>query len=164
VTLTATARLRAELGEDIEIALTPGAGSRDPDNALRYALELPQQIALADDKRIIVFLDEFQEVAAPGRPFGDTDRLTKEMRAIFQRSDQVTYLFAGSVEHLMLDLFSPTDRALSQFGSVRHLTPITTDDWRAGLAERFTRVGCTIKPPTLTGLVELGADTPARRC
>jgi uncharacterized protein len=159
-TLTATARLKAELGEDIEIALSPGSGTRDAQRALRYALELPQRIALADDKRAVVFLDEFQEVAATGQPFGDTDRVTKEMRAIFQRSDRVSYLFAGSIEHLMLDLFAPSDRALSQFGSFRHLTPISPDDWQHGLGERFQRADCRISTATLTRLVELGAGHP----
>jgi uncharacterized protein len=158
--LTATARLRAELGEDIELALTPGSGSRDPQRALRYALELPQRIAVADDRHVVVFLDEFQEVAAPGQPFGNTDRLTKEMRAIFQRSDRVSYLFAGSIEHLMRDLFAPNDRALSQFGSFRHLTPITSDDWIHGLARRFARAECEIDPVTLTQLADLGGGHP----
>lgn len=159
-TLTATARLKAELGDDIELALTPGFGARDPQRALRYALELPQRIALADGKRMIVFFDEFQEVAASGQPFGDTDRLTKEMRAIFQRSDQVSYLFAGSIEHLMRDLFAPQDRALSQFGSFRHLTPITRSDWQHGLGERFDKGACTIDRSTLLRLVEIGCDHP----
>jgi hypothetical protein len=157
---TATARLKAEFGEGLEIALSPGTGSRDPQGALRYALELPQRIALADDRRAIVFFDEFQEVAAPGEPFGDGDRLTKEMRAIFQRADRVSYLFAGSIEHLMVDLFAPNDRALSQFGSFRRLTPITAEDWRLGLGERFDRAECAIDRATLARVVELGAGHP----
>jgi hypothetical protein len=56
---------------------------------------------------VVVFFDEFQEVASPQRPYGDPDRLTKRMRAIFQRSTDVSYLFAGSIEHLMRDLFTP---------------------------------------------------------
>jgi hypothetical protein len=109
---------------------------------------------------MIVFLDGFQEVAASGQPFGDTDRLTKEMRAIFQRSDKVSYLFAGSIEHLMRDLFAPNDRALSQFGSFRHLTPITRSDWQHGLGERFEKGACTIDSATLLRLVELGRVHP----
>ena len=140
--------------------MTPGAGTRDPQRALRYALELPQQIAVADDARTVVFFDEFQEVAAPAAPFGDSDRLTKEMRAAFQRSDRVSFLFAGSIEPLMLGLFAPDDRALSQFGSFRHLTPITNSDWTHGLAERFERADCRIDPATLARLVELGRGHP----
>ena len=34
-----------------------------------------------------MFFDEFQEIASPQQPYGDPDRLTKRMRAIFQRSD-----------------------------------------------------------------------------
>jgi hypothetical protein len=82
------------------------------------------------------------------------------MRAIFQRSDKVSYLFAGSIEHLMRDLFAPNDRTLSQFGSFRHLTPITRADWQHGLRERFDTGACTIDPATLLRLVELGRVHP----
>jgi hypothetical protein len=80
-------------------------------------LELPQRIANADGRRFVVFFDEFHEVAAPRRPFGEPERLTKRMRAIFQRSPAVSFLFAGSIEHLMRDLFAAEEWALSQFGS-----------------------------------------------
>ncbi len=109
--LTATVRARAELGEELDLAFRPGLASEDPDRYLTYALELPQRIASADGRRVIVFFDEFQEITAPRRPFGDPDRLTKRMRAIFQRSPDVSFLFAGSMEHLMRDLFVPTERA-----------------------------------------------------
>jgi hypothetical protein len=82
------------------------------------------------------------------------------MRATFQRSDRVSYLFAGSIEHLMRDLFAPNDRALSQFGSFRHLTPITTTDWKHGLAERFEHAACAIDRATLSRLIELGGGHP----
>ena len=37
-------------------------------------------------REAILFFDEFQEIASPQQPYGDPDRLTKRMRAIFQRS------------------------------------------------------------------------------
>ena len=73
---------------------------------------------------MVVFFDEFQELASPGEPYGDVDRLTKRMRAIFQRSSGVSYLFAGSIEHLMRELFTPMHRVLHQFGGFQELRPI----------------------------------------
>ncbi len=110
-------QMKSQLGEAVELALTPGLAARDPQRALAEALELPQRVALADDRRCVVFFDEFQEVAGERHPYGDPDALTKRMRAIFQRSAQVSYLFAGSLEHVMRDLFAPQHRALSGFGS-----------------------------------------------
>ncbi len=158
--LTASARASAELGEELEIAFRPGLAERDPDRYLDYALELPQRIAKADGRRFVVFFDEFQEVAAPRRPFGDSDRLTKRMRAIFQRSPDVSFLFAGSIEHLMRDLFATEERALSQFGSFYPLPPIPVEDWRLGIQARLAEEECTIGPEALERLVLAGEGHP----
>jgi uncharacterized protein len=153
-------KLSSELGEAVEIALTPGLAADDPQRALTQALELPQRVALADGKRVIVLFDEFQEVANARHPYGNPDQLTKQMRAIFQRSTQVSYLFAGSIEHIMRDLFAPQDRAFSGFGSFHHLREITPEDWTAGLRERFEADDCVIDDDALAHLIELGELHP----
>jgi hypothetical protein len=93
-------------------------------------------------------------------PYGDPDALTKRMRAIFQRSPQLSVLFAGSIEHLMRDLFTPRQRALSQFGSFHDLRPIAVEDWAEGLAARFALDRCEVDELALRRLVELGAGHP----
>src|SRR3954468_144977 len=123
-----TTKLSTELGDAVELALTPGLAAQDPQRALAHALELPQRVAMADNRRCIVFFDEFQEVAGERHPYGNPDQVTKQMRAIFQRSTQVSYLFAGSIEHIMRDLFAPGARAFSGFGSFHHLREITEED------------------------------------
>jgi uncharacterized protein len=158
--LTATVRARAELGDDLELAFRPGLANSDPDRYLTYALELPQRIAETDGRRLILFLDEFQEVASPRRPFGDPDRLTKRMRAIFQRSPAVSFLFAGSIEHLMRDLFVPEERGLSQFGSFYPLAPIPPESWSDGITARLAEDACTIDGPALERLITSGEGHP----
>ena len=153
-------KARAELGDGVELALEPGIASRDPDTALRDALELAQRVAIADDKRCVVFFDEFQELAGERKPYGDPDAVTKRMRAIFQRSSQVSYLFAGSLEHVMRDLFGPQDRAFSGFGSFLSLRPIAADDWREGLRSRFQSDECVIDRGALDRVVALGELHP----
>ena len=158
--MTAVMTLQQELGEGVEIAFTPGFAATDPQKALAAALELPERVARADGKRFIVFFDEFQELAGDRRPYGDPDALTKRMRAIFQRTSQVSYLFAGSLEHVMRDLFAPTDRAFSGFGSFKRLRPIDAEEWSDGLRERFAEDDCTIDDDALGRLVGLGAGHP----
>jgi hypothetical protein len=153
-------KTRTELGDGVELALEPGLASRDPDTALRDALELPQRVAIADHKRCVVFFDEFQELANDRRPYGDPDAVTKRMRAIFQRSSQVSYLFAGSLEHVMRDLFGPQDRAFSGFGSFLTLRPIAPDDWRDGLRGRFESDECVIADDALDQIVSFGELHP----
>ena len=156
----AVLKLQGQRGEAIEIAVTPGLAASDPHRALDLALELPERVAVADNCRIVIFFDEFQELASERRPYGDPDAVTKRMRAIFQRATSVSYLFAGSVEHVLRDLFAPSQRAFSGFGSFHALRPITTEDWEQGLSERFAADECTITPDALARLVTLGAGHP----
>jgi uncharacterized protein len=159
--LTATTRVHMELGEEIEMAFSPGLASKDPDRYLNYALELPQRIASKDGRRLILFFDEFQEISATRHPFGDSDRLAKLMRSVFQRSPDVSFLFAGSVEHLMRDLFAPTERALSQFGSFYPVPPVIADEaWRQGITERLAEDACEIEATALDRLIVTGEGHP----
>jgi uncharacterized protein len=157
---TAVIRMIGELGEGVELALTPGLAAQDPERALDLALELPERVATADGRRLILLLDEFQEVASARRPYGDPDAVTNRMRAVFQRSTEVSYLFAGSIEHVVRDLFAPARRAFSGFGSFYALRPISEEEWRRGLAERFAADDCTVADPALDRIVELGGGHP----
>jgi hypothetical protein len=160
VQTSAVVKSKAQLGEELEIAFQPGIAARNPDRYLDYALDLPSRIAAADGKQVVVFFDEFQEIASPHQAYGDPDRLTKRMRAIFQRSSDVSYLFAGSLEHLMRDLFTPTHRALHQFGGFHDLRPIDEDAWRPGLSERFRADDCTVEDAAMSRLIEYGELHP----
>jgi hypothetical protein len=158
--MSAVVKSKTQLGEELEIAFQPGLAARDPDRYLDYAFGLPGRIAEADNTAVVVFLDEFQEIASAHKPHGDPDRLTKRMRGIFQRQSGVSYLFAGSVGHLMRDLFVPKQRALSQFGSFYELRQIDATEWADGLRERFAADECGIDDGAVERLVELGELHP----
>ncbi len=160
VQTSAVIKSKAQLGDELEIAFAPGLAARDPERYLDYALALPGRIAAADGKDVVVFFDEFQEVASGGQPYGNADRLTKRMRAIFQRSVGVSYLFAGSIEHLMRDLFTPSQRALHQFGGFHALRPIDSRAWLIGLGERFEADECRTQAGALERLIEYGELQP----
>jgi uncharacterized protein len=153
-------KLKGQFGDAIEVAITPGFAAQDPERALDLALALPERVAAADGKRLILFFDEFQELASERRPYGDPDAVTKRMRAIFQRSSSVSYLFAGSLEHVMRDLFAPSRRAFSGFGGFHSLRPISAEEWGRGLAERFAADDCTIDRAALDRIIGFGARHP----
>jgi uncharacterized protein len=156
----AVLKLKSQLGDGVELAVSPGWAAQNPERALDLALELPERIALTDRRRLVLFFDEFQELAGDRRPYGDPDAVTKRMRAIFQRSTSVSYLFAGSIEHVMRDLFAPSQRAFSGFGSFHPLRPIDIEEWIEGIHERFAADDCEFEPGALERIIELGVRHP----
>ena len=77
--MTATVRLKQQLGDAVELAFSRRR-RRGADRALADALELLQRIAAADDKRLVLFLDEFQELAAPRKPYRESCRTARSWR------------------------------------------------------------------------------------
>jgi hypothetical protein len=155
-----TASLRTHLGEDVELAWsTPSTGPVST-AGLGATIRLAQRIAEKDGKRMVLFLDEFQDIAAEPHRFGDPDVATKQLRAQLQRSPLVSALFAGSVEHLMRDLFGPARRALSQFGNFHALTPISPREWEGGLAARYRDLDVQLARGAIGEIVTLGEGHP----
>lgn len=156
--LTTVLRVKSELGDAVEIALEPSRKRRDPLQELSLALELPQRIAERDDRQLILFIDELQQLTSGA--YGDPEQVTQRLREALHDSPRVTCLFAGSVEHLMRDMFSNERRALYQFGGFHELSPIIGDEWRQGLRERFAQDDCTVDEEALERIVASGEGHP----
>lgn len=154
----AMATLSGELGEDIQMAFEPGFARRDPERYWEYALNLPEEVAQRDGRRVVVFLDEFQSILDFEDGKGQTRQ--QQMRAAFQRSTHVSFLFAGSIEHLMKNIFGENRRPFSNFGGFYELTPIEASDWETGIRERLLRDDCTIDAAAMRRLIELGELHP----
>jgi hypothetical protein len=158
---SAILRSREDLGADLELALQLGQPDRDSaQTQLRTALDLARRLSESDDRRVVVFFDEFQDIAGSDQRFGDPEQMTRLLRAALQRARRVSVLFAGSIEHLMRDLFAPSERALSQFGAFHELGAIAADQWSEGIRERLADDEATITPDALDRLVTLGEGHP----
>ena len=147
-------RLKNELGADLEVAFAAKAG--DPEKRFDAALTLMCRLAEADSRQLVLYIDEAQEIGRTHSPFGDTDRITKRMRSILQRAPHVNTLFAGSQEHLLMELFTPKHRAFHGWASWITLDPISPDAWERGLTSRFGQAGVTIEATALDRLVVAG--------
>jgi uncharacterized protein len=155
-----TAALRTHLGEDVELAWATQATGRTSAANLGATIRLAQRIAERDKRRIVLFLDEFQDIATPAHRFGDPDVLTKQLRSELQRSPLVSVLFAGSMEHLMRDLFGPARRALSQFGNFHELTPILPSEWKSGIVARYRELDVRASEDAIDEIIALGEGHP----
>ncbi len=158
--LTVGAKMKAEFGQEIEIGFSEPIARRDPDRAFEWALRFFGRVAETDDRPILVYIDEFQELATHGQRFGDPDIITKKMGAVLQRSPRATCLFAGSIEHMMRNLFATRTRAFCKFGGFYDLLAIEEDNWRDGLRKRFREDASSVDDTALAEILKYGEGHP----
>ena len=64
-------------------------------------LDLPQQIASKRKRKVVVCIDEFQQIGE----FAETDKFQKILRSHWQEQTDVAYILYGSKKHMMLNIF-----------------------------------------------------------
>lgn len=147
--------------EGLDLTILPRL-RHDPVRYLDYALALPERIAAADGRRLVLFVDEFQNVDKIGENHerGWSEPLKRKMRSVFQRAPHVSFLFAGSLEHMMVSIFGRSDEAFFNFGSFHELGPILPEEWRSGLTRRFRRAELEADIEAIDLMVERGEGHP----
>ncbi|MDR2817067.1 MAG: ATP-binding protein, partial [Proteiniphilum sp.] len=105
-------------------------------------LNLPSKIAKEKGIRIVVCLDEFQQIAE----FDNTLYFQRKLRSVWQLHQDVTYCLYGSKQHLMTKLFSKQSMPFYKFGDVIYLQKISTADWIEFICRRFKVTGKQISP------------------
>lgn len=103
-------------------------------------LNLPERIAEAQGVRVVVCIDEFQQV---GEFPGSLD-VQKRLRGCWQHHKHVSYCLFGSKKHLLENLFQSKRMPFYQFGEMLHLECIPTDYWVSYICSRFARYGRSI--------------------
>jgi hypothetical protein len=101
-------------------------------------LNLPFKIAKEKNVKIVVCIDEFQQIAE----FPSHIQFQKKLRSYWQlHANVVSYCLFGSKKHLMSDFFSKSNMPFYKFGDVLFLDKITTDHWIAFIQKRFEDTG-----------------------
>ena len=100
-------------------------------------LDLPERIAKEQGVRIVVCIDEFQQIGE----FSDSLTMQKRLRGVWQHHQHVSYCFFGSKKHLMENIFQSRRMPFYQFGEVLHLKCIPTEYWVPFICSRFEKYG-----------------------
>lgn len=131
-----TVTIGVEPTPNISIGLELDPQSDDIDEVLH----LPEKIAQEKGIRIIVCIDEFQQIAE----FKDSKAFQKRLRSIWQHQQSVSYCLFGSKKHLMNELFEKRSLPFYKFGDAIYLSRIPTEDWVAYIQDRFESTGKSI--------------------
>jgi hypothetical protein len=101
-------------------------------------LNLPLRIAKEKKIRIVVCIDEFQQIAE----FKEHIHFQKKLRSYWQlHANAVSYCLFGSKKHLLRDFFSKPNMPFYKFGDILFLEKIAIEHWIAYIRKRFEDTG-----------------------
>ncbi len=134
--------------EDYELVLKFAESHIVLDDLLEAALDFPQKLAEKEKRDLYFFYDEFGDVAKL-----DGENLIKLMRGKFQRHSNVCYIFAGSHESLMKELFTKEKSAFYRFARVVYLEEISFSDFAEYIKKRFKQEGIFMPDEVVEGIL-----------
>lgn len=147
---------KLSMGEDgtPTLELAPGRSEADLDRDLEVLLAMPAKIAKERGKRVVLILDEFQEVV-------DIDKhLIARMRTVFQHQTEVSHVYLGSKFHLMNDLFNNINEPMYKSAKTVPLHPFKPEAFAAFIRERFASTGKHIPDQAIDRILAITACHP----
>jgi uncharacterized protein len=129
------------------------ASARGASPDLAEVLDLPEQLAERRGERVVVALDEFQEVAR-------IQGLEVRLRTIMQRHRNVSYLMAGSRSSLLRTMFTSPERPFFQFGEHIPIQRIEDVELVRYVRGRFASSGVPIRDDLVEEIVRAAESHP----
>ena len=114
-----------------EFALSLGISPKT--HAPEEILSLAEEIAQKKQKRIVVCIDEFQQIGE----MADSVSIQKRLRSVWQHQRLTSYCLFGSKKHTMTNVFQKRNMPLYQFGDFKFLDKIPTATWVEYIVQHF---------------------------
>jgi AAA+ ATPase superfamily predicted ATPase len=100
-------------------------------------LQLPEKIAIEKGIRVIVCIDEFQQLAN----IPHWERLESMLRSEWQLQHHTTYCLYGSKMHMMKKIFNNSKSPFYKFGQMMQLKRISKEYWLPYIVNNFEATG-----------------------
>jgi Predicted ATPase (AAA+ superfamily) len=141
-----------ELNNEISIDFDWEEVKRNPDEILSLA----EKIAKKKGLKIVICIDEFQNIAE----FTDPDYFQKKLRSHWQLHQNVAYCLYGSKRHMMLEVFTNSSKPFYKFGNLIFLNKISTTHLVEFFNKRFSDTGKNISNEASLLIAELVDNHP----
>lgn len=128
---------KISFGNDVNAEVSLSLGITPRDYQPEEILNLPETIATNKGIRIVVCIDEFQQIGE----FNDSLTVQKRLRGAWQHHRNVSYCLFGSKKHLMENIFRNRRMPFYQFGELINLACIPTECWVPFICQRFEQAG-----------------------
>jgi hypothetical protein len=119
-------------------------------------INLPETIAMKKGIKIVVCIDEFQNISR----IDNSILLEQELRSYWQHHISTTYCLYGSRKHMMLEIFKNESRAFYRFGDLFILEKIPEEHWIDFIISRFNKTGKKISEELVLKMIHLTDNHP----
>lgn len=126
----------------VSLGITPKTHSPEE------VLNLPQIIAQRKGCRLVICIDEFQQIGE----FENSLQIQQKMRTVWQHQSNVTYCLFGSKLHMMTNFFLKKSYPFYKFGDILYLRNIPVETWIPYIRSRFEANGKQISDGIVTDL------------
>lgn len=125
----------------LTVAVRPGEAERHIQSVLKYLESYPNKVVIA--------IDEFQQIMH--YPEKNTDAF---LRSISQSLNNVRFIFSGSQQHLMMQLFADPSRPFYQSAGFLKIDKIEADKYAAFIHHHFQHDGYKIENEIIRAMLE----------
>lgn len=119
-------------------------------------INLPERIAKKKGFRIVICIDEFQQISK----LSNYIKIEQELRSYWQYHQQVSYCLYGSRKHMMLEIFKQEARAFYRFGDLFMLEKIDGSHWIRHITQSFKKANKNIPEPCILQILEITNNHP----
>ena len=119
-------------------------------------LDLPEKIAKDKKIKVIVCIDEFQNLAE----LPDGEYIMRRLRSHWQHHHLTSYCLYGSKRHMMLEIFNDSSKPFYRFGDFIFLDKIPREYWIPFFIKRFKDTGKDLNESGANLIAELVEDHP----
>ena len=124
---------------------------QENDRSIFEILNLTEKISKRKKIRIILCIDEFQNIETFKDPLG----FQQKLRAQWQHHQHVTYCLYGSKRHMLMNLFESQSLPFYKFGDVMYLEKIAKKDFTKFIVKNFEQTNKSIPVAVAEKLVDL---------
>lgn len=119
-------------------------------------LNLPEQIGQKKGFKVVVCIDEFQNIST----MHDSLNIEKELRSCWQHHQKVSYCLYGSKRHMMKEIFSKEERPFYRFGDLLVLGLIGHQEWVEFICKSFSSTQKTIEFGLAGSIASIAGNHP----
>lgn len=141
--------------EEFEFILHFAEKNQDDHTLLADSIDFIDQFAVKNKKEIVCGFDEFGDIEKM-----DGKEIVKLFRSKVQLHQHASYIFSGSHESVMNQIFITSKSPFYRFARVIEVGEIESPVFKAYIEKEFSRIGVEIKPNALDRIMGFSGGHP----